>query len=86
MQKAIEHLMGFLKNHLSSEDKAYLEYFGDPGPQRGLPPGVIAAHRALDVASYRLKHHLNRYPVPDWVHQQVYLHPYPKELMLRNHG
>jgi hypothetical protein len=36
---------------------------------------------------------LNRYPVPDWVlmpsvawgHQQVYLHPYPKELMLRNH-
>jgi uncharacterized protein YbgA (DUF1722 family) len=57
-----------------------------------------------------LKHHLNRFPVPDWVpvpsgasgtcaqrsvgylcpaerrvHQQVYLHPYPKELMLRNH-
>jgi hypothetical protein len=31
------------------------------------------------------KHHLSRYPVPDWVHQQVYLHPYPKELMLRNH-
>jgi len=24
MQKVIEHLMGFLKNHLSSEDKAYL--------------------------------------------------------------
>jgi hypothetical protein len=33
-----------------------------------------------------LKHHLNRHPVPDWVHQQVYLHPYPKELMLRNHA
>jgi uncharacterized protein YbgA (DUF1722 family) len=32
-----------------------------------------------------LKHHLSRYPVPDWVGQQVYLHPYPKELMLRNH-
>ena len=36
---------------------------------------------------------LNRYPVPEWVlvpsaawvHQQVYLHRYPKELMLRNH-
>jgi len=41
----------------------------------------------------------NRYPLPDWVplpsaacvpvtfrlHQQVYLNPYPKELMLRNH-
>jgi uncharacterized protein YbgA (DUF1722 family) len=23
MQKMIQHLMGFLKNHLSSEDKAY---------------------------------------------------------------
>jgi hypothetical protein len=23
--------------------------------------------------------------VPEWVHQQAYLHPYPKELMLRNH-
>jgi uncharacterized protein YbgA (DUF1722 family) len=40
-----------------------------------------------------LKHHLNRHPVPEWVpvpsaawvHQQVYLHPYPKELMLRDH-
>jgi uncharacterized protein YbgA (DUF1722 family) len=31
------------------------------------------------------KHHLSRYPVPDWVYQQVYLHPYPKEPMLRNH-
>jgi hypothetical protein len=26
------------------------------------------------------------HPVSDWTHQQVYLHPYPKELMLRNHG
>ncbi len=36
---------------------------------------------------------MSRYAVPEWVpvpsaawvHQQVYLHPYPKELMLRNH-
>jgi hypothetical protein len=28
---------------------------------------------------------VNRHPVPEWVHQQVYLHPYAKELMLRNH-
>jgi len=33
----------------------------------------------------RLKHHLNRHPAPDWLHQQVYLHPYSKELMQRNH-
>jgi uncharacterized protein YbgA (DUF1722 family) len=91
MQKVIQHLMGFLKNHLSSEDNACRWYVGAPGPHRGLPSGAGAAHRAADVASHRLKHYLNRHPVPEWVpvtfglHQQVYLHPYPKELMLRNH-
>ena len=39
----------------------------------------------LIVTLTQLKDHLNRYPVPEWVHQQVYLNPYPKELMLRNH-
>ena len=33
-----------------------------------------------------LKHHLRRPSVPEWVHKQVYLNPYPKELMLRNHA
>ena len=58
MQKVIEHLMVFLNNHLSN---------GAPGPHRGLPPGAGAADRAADVASHRLKHHLNRYPVPEWL-------------------
>jgi hypothetical protein len=37
------------------------------------------------------RHHLNRYPVPEWVsvpfgvRQQVYLNPYAKELVPRNH-
>jgi uncharacterized protein YbgA (DUF1722 family) len=31
-----------------------------------------------------LKHHLRRFDVP-YVRDQVYLHPHPKELMLRNH-
>jgi len=89
----LQHLMGYLKNHLSSEDKAYLRKVGASEPDRGLPPGAGATGRAPDVASHRLKHHLNRYPVPGWVPvpsaawgpQQVYLHPYPEELMLRNH-
>jgi hypothetical protein len=84
MQKVIEHLMGFLKNHQSSGDNAFRWYIGAPGPHRGLPAGAGAADRAADEASHRLKHHLSRYPLPEWVHQQVYLHPYPKELMLRN--
>ena len=32
-----------------------------------------------------LKHHIGRHPVPEWIHRQVYLNPYPKELLLRNH-
>jgi uncharacterized protein YbgA (DUF1722 family) len=59
--------------------------------------GLIKDYRQgllpLAMPLTRLKHHLNCYPVPDWVpvpsvawvHQQGYLHPYPKELMLRNH-
>jgi uncharacterized protein YbgA (DUF1722 family) len=72
----LQHLMGYLRNHLSSEDKQELLGLIEDYRQ-GLVP--------LIVPLTLLKHHLNRYPVPDWVHQQVYLHPYPKELMLRNH-
>ena len=32
----------------------------------------------LIVPLMLLKHHLNRYPVPDWVDQQVCLNPYPR--------
>jgi uncharacterized protein YbgA (DUF1722 family) len=71
----LQHLMGFLKNHLSSEDKQELLGLIEDYRQGLLP---------LIVPLTLLKHHLNRYSVPDWVHQQVYLHPYPK-LMLRNH-
>jgi uncharacterized protein YbgA (DUF1722 family)/uncharacterized protein YbbK (DUF523 family) len=72
----LQHLMGFLKEFLSSADKAELlglikDY------QQGLVP--------LIVPLTLLKHHLGRQSVADWVHQQVYLKPYPKELMLRNH-
>lgn len=81
----LQHQMGFLKDHLSSEDNAYLWSVRVAGPNRGLPAGAAAVDRAPAVAAHRLKHHLNRYPVPEWVHQQVYIHLYPKELVLRNH-
>lgn len=72
----LQHVMGFLKDMLPREDKAeLLAYIEDY--RKGLVP--------LIVPLTLLQHHLRRYPVPDWVHQQVYLHPYPKELMLRNH-
>jgi uncharacterized protein YbgA (DUF1722 family)/uncharacterized protein YbbK (DUF523 family) len=72
----LQHLMGFLKDALSKEDKAeLLDLIEDY--RQGLVP--------LIVPLTLLQHHLRRHPVPDWVHQQVYLGPYPKELMLRNH-
>jgi uncharacterized protein YbgA (DUF1722 family) len=79
----LQHLMGFLKNDLSSEDT--------PKAKRSKQEllGLIEDYRQglvpLIVPMTLLKHHLNRYPVPDWVHRQVYLNPCPKELMLRNH-
>ena len=72
----LQHLMGYLKNELPAEDKQELLGLIEDYRQ-GLVP--------LIVPLTLLKHHLSRYPAPEWVHQQVYLHPYPKELMLRNH-
>jgi uncharacterized protein YbgA (DUF1722 family)/uncharacterized protein YbbK (DUF523 family) len=72
----MQHLMGFLKNDLGREDKAELLRIIEDYRQ-GLVP--------LIVPLTLLKHHLSRHPVPEWVGQQVYLNPYPKELMLRNH-
>jgi uncharacterized protein YbgA (DUF1722 family) len=93
----LQHLIGYLKKDLSTEDTpkakrskqellALIEDYRDE-----LVP--------LIVPLTLLKHHLRRYPVPpalaategrpgEWVAQtcqQVYLNPYPKELMLRNH-
>jgi uncharacterized protein YbgA (DUF1722 family) len=72
----LQHLMGFVKDVLTREDKAELL-------------GLIEDYRnelvPLIAPLTLLQHHLRRHPVPEWVHQQVYLNPYPKELMLRNH-
>jgi hypothetical protein len=68
-------------------------WLGALGLHLGVPPGAGTTGRAPAVAAHLLKHHLNRYTMPDGclcpaqrrVHQQVYLHPYPEELMPRNH-
>jgi len=71
----LQHLMGYLKKDLSSEDKQELLALIEDYRQELVP---------LIVPMTLLKHHL-RHPVPEWVWEQVYLNPYPKELMLRNH-
>jgi uncharacterized protein YbgA (DUF1722 family)/uncharacterized protein YbbK (DUF523 family) len=72
----LHHLMGFLKQELPGDDKQELLGLIDDY-RNGLVPLVVPVTL--------LRHHLRRQPVPEWVHQQVYLKPYPKELMLRNH-
>jgi len=70
------HVMGFVKDKMTGLDKAeLLEVFETY--RKGFLP--------LIVPITLLKHHLNRNTVPDWVMGQVYLKPYPGELMLRNH-
>lgn len=72
----LQHVMGFVKDHLASDEKAELVETIEDYRRRLVP---------LIVPITLLKHHLRRHEVPDWILQQVYLTPYPKELMLRNH-
>jgi len=72
----LHHLMGYLKNELPGEDKQELLGLIEDYRQELVP---------LIVPLTLLTHHLRRHEVPGWVCEQVYLRPYPKELMLRNH-
>lgn len=70
----LSHLMGYVHNELSSDDRAELvetitQY------QRGYVP--------LIVPITLLKHHFRKYPKP-YIERQHYLNPHPSELMLRN--
>lgn len=70
----LQHLLGYLKNQLDSEDKAemleVIEHYRD---------GIVP----LIVPITLLKHHFRRHP-HEYIERQVYLSPHPHELMLRN--
>lgn len=72
----LQHVMGFLKDKLTPQDKAEL---------LALIADYTAGLTPLIVPLTLPQHHLKRHPVPEWLNQQVYLHPHPKELMLHNH-
>jgi uncharacterized protein YbgA (DUF1722 family)/uncharacterized protein YbbK (DUF523 family) len=71
----LQHLMGFLKHDLGADDKSELLDTMEDYRQELVP---------LVVPITLFRHYVRRISVPDWVHVQVYLNPYPKELMLRN--
>ena len=70
----LEHLSGFLKNELASEEKQELLDLMDDY-RRGRVP--------LIAPLVLLSHHL-RHLRDDWVDAQFYLEPYPAELALRS--
>lgn len=69
------HIMGFLKKRLNSGDKQELLALIDDYRLGQVP---------LIVPLTLIKHYLRLYP-DDYINQQFYLNPHPRELMLRNH-
>jgi uncharacterized protein YbgA (DUF1722 family)/uncharacterized protein YbbK (DUF523 family) len=71
----LQHMMGYFKDRLSVQEKAeLLSVIGDY--HRGLSP--------LVVPLTLIKHYVQKFDV-EYIRDQVYLNPHPKELMLRNH-
>lgn len=71
----LQHILGFLKAHLTADEK------------RDILGVIEDYHRELVpliVPITLLKHYLNKFNV-EYIKDQVYLNPHPKELMLRNH-
>jgi uncharacterized protein YbgA (DUF1722 family)/uncharacterized protein YbbK (DUF523 family) len=71
----LQHIAGFLKNHMDSSEK------GD------LHSAIEDYHNSLVpliVPVTLLRHFIGKYNV-EYISNQFYLNPHPKELMLRNH-
>ena len=71
----LQHILGYFKERLGAREKAeLLVVIGDY--HQGLTP--------LIVPLTLIKHYVQTYEV-DYIRDQIYLNPHPKELMLRNH-
>jgi uncharacterized protein YbgA (DUF1722 family) len=72
----LQHIVGYFKSRLTTHEKAeLLDVIADY--HRGLTP--------LIVPLTLVKHYVQILDV-GYIHDQVYLSPHPKELMLRNHA
>jgi uncharacterized protein YbgA (DUF1722 family)/uncharacterized protein YbbK (DUF523 family) len=72
---ALQHIAGFFKDRLSAAEKRELGGLIEDF-RRGLLP--------LIVPITLINHYVARFEVA-YIADQIYLHPHPKELMLRNH-
>jgi len=71
----VHHILGFLKNHLDPDDKQYILSVIDDYHNEIVP---------LVVPLTLLKHYVDKFNI-EYIKNQTYLNPHPKELMLRNH-
>ena len=71
----LHHILGYFKKRLTAQEKVELLGVIDDY-HRGLTP--------LIVPLTLMKHYVHVFDV-SYIHDQVYLNPHPKELMLRNH-
>jgi len=71
----LQHLMGYFKEQLSSDEKKELLEVIDHYRQEYIP---------LIVPITLIQHYVRKYDQP-YLKEQVYLHPHPLELQLRNH-
>jgi uncharacterized protein YbgA (DUF1722 family)/uncharacterized protein YbbK (DUF523 family) len=70
----LQHMAGYLKRSIDSEDKQELNHNID-AYRRGQVPLIVP------ITLFR--HYFRRHPDP-YMERQVYLHPHPEELSLRN--
>ena len=71
----LQHMMGYFKEQLSSGEKQELLEVIDHYRQEYIP---------LVVSITLVQHYVRKYDQP-YLKEQVYLHPHPLELQLRNH-
>ena len=71
----LQHIMGFLKNHLHAGEKQSLAQVIEDYRNEIVP---------LVVPITIIRHYVNLLNI-DYISDQVYLNPHPRELMLRNH-
>lgn len=71
----LQHLMGYFKEQLSADEKKELLEVIEHYRQEYIP---------LVVPVTLIQHYVRKYDQP-YLKEQVYLHPHPSELQLRNH-
>ncbi len=71
----LQHMMGYFKEQLSSDEKQELLEVIDHFRKESIP---------LIVPMTLINHHVRKYDQP-YLKEQIYLNPHPLELQLRNH-